>query len=357
MVARKTRSSAAARLDHAEEDGDGYHAEQRADGGEQETLHPGRVLRLLAPLAEVAEELIHRLGRLGVLGQEGKELRGDGDDVGAGAERLVDVGDVTDAAHDDLRPDAAFAEGPRRLLHHGPGVIADVLDAPVEEAHEVGAGQGGHVRLVEGHAASAVDHDVALAELGHDLELVPAYGHLDAEHRIAEGRDELEGLIEHLRGIVHEDLDGQRNLTPVAPDQSDDLVDVLREVGSLLLRQDRRVGGDARHEAARERFLDLRQVRRVHEELHDSPLVRVRMVATASRRSAARWSGRAGPSSGPATRMVTHPAARPASTSRYRSPTMKERATSTPHSRAAWRRRPGLGLRQSQPWASSCGQT
>ena len=84
-----------------------------------------------------------------------------------------------------------------------------------------------------------------------------------------------------------------------------------------------------------------------------SPTRRIQSAACAmesNRSSGATSSGSPCPAP---TRIVQHPARRPASTSRHRSPTMKLPASSIPRSRAADVSSPGAGLRQEQRSQSS----
>src|SRR2546428_1351661 len=86
--------------------------------------------------------------------------------------------------------------------------------------------------------------------------------------------DEILGLGDPLVGPGREDLDTQRDVVAVLLEQADDLLDVLPEIALLLLGEDGGVGGDAGRESARQRFLDLDQVRRVDEDLHHGPPLR-----------------------------------------------------------------------------------
>src|SRR5690242_10593123 len=89
--------------------------------------------RLVQPLAEVGHELVDGLLRLGVRAELGEELGRHGDDVGPGLDGLVDVGDVADAADDDLRGRAPLAQGLADLADDRGGVVADVPDAAPEQ--------------------------------------------------------------------------------------------------------------------------------------------------------------------------------------------------------------------------------
>src|SRR4029078_10718301 len=97
----------------------------------------GSSSRSLHPLLEVSHELADRFVGLRVAQHRAEELGGHRHDVGAGLEGLADVGDVADAAHDDLAREAPLPEGGPHLAHHRGRVVADVPDAAVEEADEV----------------------------------------------------------------------------------------------------------------------------------------------------------------------------------------------------------------------------
>src|ERR1700674_1465122 len=191
------------------------------------------------------------------------------DYIRPGQERLVDVADVPDAADDNLGRHLPFPEDAMNVGNDGARVVADVLDAAEKEAHEVGAGAGGHDRLVERHAAGAVDPDAARLQLRDYLQLVPSDWHLDVDPFVAaEFGNELGRLLDHLFGVGREYLDAERNLEVVAVEQADDLLDMGLEIGALFLRQNRRVGGDAAGEAATQCIFDFAQVCRVNEYLH-----------------------------------------------------------------------------------------
>src|SRR5262245_58096394 len=85
------------------------------------------------PLLEVPQKLIDGLVGLGVLGHLAEELRGHRHDIGAGLQRLVDVHDVPDTAHDDLSPTARFLQRGVDLSDDRAGVVSDVPDPAPEE--------------------------------------------------------------------------------------------------------------------------------------------------------------------------------------------------------------------------------
>src|SRR5690349_9386474 len=89
--------------------------------------------RLLHPLLEVGDELPNRLVGLGMAHHRPEELGRHGHDVGAALEGLADVGDMSDASHDDLARHPAVPEGPADVAHHRRCVVAHVADAPVEQ--------------------------------------------------------------------------------------------------------------------------------------------------------------------------------------------------------------------------------
>ena len=189
--------------------------------------------------------------------------------MGARLDGLVDVHDVADGAHDDLRVAARAVHRGSHLGHDLARVVAGVADPAVEEADVASPCIEGHHRLVERHAARGVDRDVHLGQAGDQAQLVPADRHLDGEALVvAEVRHELLRLADHLVGVHGEHLDGQRQGRTELGDEVDDVPDDLPVVPLLLLGEDRRVGGDPGSEPAAERRLNLRQVSRIDKQLH-----------------------------------------------------------------------------------------
>src|SRR5688572_14472164 len=85
--------------------------------------------------------------------------------------------------------------------------------------------------------------------------------------------DELFSLSDHLLRLRREDLNAQRDLVPMLLEQTDDLPDVIAKILPLLPGDQRRVRGDARHEAPFERLLDLGEVRRIDEDHHRGRII------------------------------------------------------------------------------------
>src|SRR5689334_17639446 len=106
-----------------------------------------RFLDRHVPFLEIVEKLVYRFVGLRMTDHLLEELRRYRDDIGAGHEGLVDIADVPDAADDDFGWHRALLEYAMHTLDDGTGVIADIPDAPEEEAHEIGASGCGHDRL------------------------------------------------------------------------------------------------------------------------------------------------------------------------------------------------------------------
>src|SRR5262245_54220889 len=107
-----------------------------------------------------------------------EELWWDGQDVRAGLYRLVDVRDVPDAPHDDLRRRSPRPQRLRYLADHMPCVVTDIANSAPEQAHEVRTGPRRHDRLVVRHAAGAVHLDVPPPQFRDHMQFVPADRHL-----------------------------------------------------------------------------------------------------------------------------------------------------------------------------------
>src|SRR4029078_3124195 len=85
----------------------------------------GSSSRSLHPLLEVSHELADRFVGLRMAQHRAEELGGHRHDVGAGLEGLADVGDVSDAAHDDLAREGPLPEGGPHLALLSGGVCSD----------------------------------------------------------------------------------------------------------------------------------------------------------------------------------------------------------------------------------------
>src|SRR6516225_1467390 len=225
---------------------------------------------MLLPVAEIVDKLIDGLIGLGMANHLRKELGRHGYDVGAGEQGIVYVVDMANAADDNRRRDATLAEYLMRALDDGESIVADVADASVEQAYEIGACARRHHRLVERHAAGAIDPHPLLLEFADHGEFVPPDRHLDIESGvIAELLAKFERLANHFARFEREDLNAQRDPVFVALKQFYDSSDVQGEVSALLFRHDRRVSGHTGGKAPLERILNFVQVGTIYENFHE----------------------------------------------------------------------------------------
>src|SRR5712692_7010193 len=156
-------------------------------------------------------------------------------------------------------------------LDDGTGVIADIPDAAEEEAHEVGARRRSHYRLVERHAAGAVDADAARFKIADDRQFVPSDRHLDVKALIfAKLSNELGCLLHHRLRVGGEDLYAQGNLAVIAFAQFDDALDMQFEIGAILFGHERRIGRDSGRKTAPQRLFNLDQICRINEDFHST---------------------------------------------------------------------------------------
>src|SRR5229473_6117503 len=230
-----------------------------------------RFLDRRVPFLEIVEKLILRFVGLRMTDHLAEELRRHGDDIGAGHEGVVDIADVPDAADDDFRWHRALLEYAMHALDDRTGVIADIPDAAVEEAHEVGACRRSHYRLVERHAAGAVDADAPRFKLADDRQFVPSDRHLDVKALIfAKLSNELGCLLHHRLRVGGEDLYAQGNLAVIAFAQFDDALDMQFEIGAILFGHNRRIGRDSGRKTAPQRLFNLDQICRINEDFHST---------------------------------------------------------------------------------------
>src|SRR5439155_9612961 len=236
---------------------------------------------LLAELRPVLQELLEADVGQRMLHELLEHRERDRHDVGAGLRGVDHVERVTDRRGEHLGLEALDAVDLADVADEVHADVGNVVEASEERTDIDGARLRREEGLGRREAERLVDADPLAGEILHGLEAVLGEGALDDGVR----RD-----LRQLLAFLHHALEvrGHHLEAHIAGNDRADLLD-QRPEWTLLLGDQRGVGGDAVDDTERHAFLDLAEVRRVQEDLHGALLrnriIRNRIIVARSSRA------------------------------------------------------------------------